>query len=133
MRFLEYVQFGRKRGDKYEVETKIYPLQADGIDWENSLRFEMLGGGILGIQTARTQNIGTMWPVIDFAINDLGSARSKVNFLKISLCAFWDQTTYLPMPPGQTNGAAARGRQLATLSRLAHEKFTNLPIHPSMS
>src|SRR5881396_569539 len=31
----------------------------------------------------------------------------------------WDQATY--MPPG---GAPARGRQLATLSRLAHEKFT---------
>src|SRR5580765_5368711 len=31
----------------------------------------------------------------------------------------WDQTTY--MPPG---GAPARGRQLATLSRLAHEQFT---------
>ncbi len=31
----------------------------------------------------------------------------------------WDQTTY--MPPG---GAIARGRQLATLSRLAHEQFT---------
>ena len=30
----------------------------------------------------------------------------------------WDQTTY--MPPG---GAAARGRQLATLSRFAHERF----------
>ena len=30
----------------------------------------------------------------------------------------WDQTTY--MPPG---GAPARGRQLATLSRLAHERF----------
>jgi len=32
----------------------------------------------------------------------------------------WDQTTY--MPP---EGAPARGRQLATLSRLAHELFTN--------
>jgi carboxypeptidase Taq len=31
----------------------------------------------------------------------------------------WDQLTY--MPPG---GAAARGRQLATLGRLAHERFT---------
>ena len=31
----------------------------------------------------------------------------------------WDQATY--MPPG---GAAARGRQVATLSRLAHEAFT---------
>lgn len=32
----------------------------------------------------------------------------------------WDQTTY--MPPG---GGVARGRQLATLQRLAHEKFTD--------
>lgn len=32
---------------------------------------------------------------------------------------YWDQSTY--MPPG---GAAARGRQLATLSQIAHEKFT---------
>ena len=32
----------------------------------------------------------------------------------------WDQTTY--MPPG---GAVARGRQMATLGQLAHEKFTN--------
>jgi len=30
----------------------------------------------------------------------------------------WDQTTYMP-----AGGAAARGRQLATLSRIAHEKF----------
>ena len=32
----------------------------------------------------------------------------------------WDQTTY--MPPG---GAAARGRQLATLARIGHEKFVD--------
>ncbi len=32
----------------------------------------------------------------------------------------WDQTTY--MPPG---GAEARARQMATLGRLAHEKFTD--------
>ncbi len=32
----------------------------------------------------------------------------------------WDQATY--MPPG---GAAARGRQLATLGQIAHEKFTD--------
>ena len=47
-------------------------------------------------------------------INDLGSAASILH---------WDQTTY--MPPG---GATARGRQLATLSRLAHEKFTDPKI-----
>ena len=33
---------------------------------------------------------------------------------------YWDQATY--MPPG---GASARGRQMATLERLAHEKFTD--------
>ncbi|HSD84287.1 MAG TPA: carboxypeptidase M32 [Anaerolineae bacterium] len=43
-------------------------------------------------------------------VNDLSSANALLS---------WDQTTY--MPPG---GAAARGRQMATLSRLAHEKFT---------
>jgi carboxypeptidase Taq len=32
----------------------------------------------------------------------------------------WDQATY--MPPG---GAPARGRQTATLSKLAHERFTD--------
>ncbi len=35
----------------------------------------------------------------------------------------WDQTTY--MPPG---GAAARGRQMATLGRIAHEKATDPEI-----
>src|SRR5215475_9644911 len=35
----------------------------------------------------------------------------------------WDQATY--MPPG---GAPARGRQLATLGRLAHEKFTDKAV-----
>jgi carboxypeptidase Taq len=43
-------------------------------------------------------------------IDDLNGAASLLR---------WDQTTY--MPPG---GAPARGRQLATLSRLAHEEFT---------
>ena len=44
-------------------------------------------------------------------VNDLNSANALLN---------WDQTTY--MPPG---GAAARGRQMATLGRLAHEKLTD--------
>lgn len=43
-------------------------------------------------------------------VDDLSSAASLLG---------WDQATY--MPPG---GAAARGRQMATLSRMAHEKFT---------
>ena len=47
-------------------------------------------------------------------INDLDSAGALLN---------WDMATF--MPPG---GAAARGRQLATLGRLAHEKFTDPAI-----
>jgi len=47
-------------------------------------------------------------------VNDLRSAADLLG---------WDQTTY--MPPG---GALARGRQLATLQRLAHEKFTDVAI-----
>lgn len=35
----------------------------------------------------------------------------------------WDQATYMPV-----GGAQARGRQMATLSRLAHEKFTDPAI-----
>lgn len=47
-------------------------------------------------------------------VSDLGNAAALLG---------WDQTTY--MPPG---GAPARGRQLATLGRLAHEKFTDKAI-----
>ncbi|MCE7982698.1 MAG: carboxypeptidase M32 [Caldilinea sp. CFX5] len=42
-------------------------------------------------------------------VNDLRSAADLLG---------WDQTTYMP-----SGGAAARARQLATLQRLAHEKF----------
>jgi carboxypeptidase Taq len=41
----------------------------------------------------------------------------------VSALLYWDQST--KMPPG---GAAARGRQLATLGRLAHEKFVDPAI-----
>jgi len=47
-------------------------------------------------------------------VNDLHSASAVLN---------WDQSTY--MPPG---GAEARGRQMATLEQLAHEKFTDPAI-----
>lgn len=47
-------------------------------------------------------------------VNDLRSAAALLG---------WDQTTN--MPPG---GAKARGRQLATLRRLSHEKFTDPAI-----
>jgi carboxypeptidase Taq len=44
-------------------------------------------------------------------ISDLGAASSVLS---------WDQATYMPK-----GGAAARGRQAATLQRLAHEKFVD--------
>lgn len=47
-------------------------------------------------------------------VNDLSAAAGVL---------YWDQSTY--MPPG---GTVARGRQMATLSRLAHEKFTDPAI-----
>jgi carboxypeptidase Taq len=47
-------------------------------------------------------------------INDLESAAALLS---------WDQSTY--MPPG---GAAARGRQMSTLGRLAQEKSTSLEL-----
>jgi carboxypeptidase Taq len=47
-------------------------------------------------------------------VDDLNGAASLLR---------WDQSTY--MPPG---GSAARGRQTATLSRLAHEKFTDAAV-----
>lgn len=47
-------------------------------------------------------------------VDDLNNAAALLN---------WDQNTY--MPPG---GGTARGRQLATLGRLSHEKFTDAEI-----
>ncbi len=47
-------------------------------------------------------------------VNDLDSASSVLN---------WDQATYMP-----AGGAPARGRQIATLQKLAHEKFTDAAI-----
>ena len=56
---------------------------------------------------------------------DLLKARlSEVEDLNCSAALLrWDQTTY--MPPG---GAPARGKQIATLSRLAHERFANAEV-----
>ena len=44
-------------------------------------------------------------------VQDLKSASAVLN---------WDLSTYMP-----TNGAAMRGRQMATLGKLAHEKFVS--------
>ncbi len=47
-------------------------------------------------------------------IDDLNSASALLN---------WDQSTYMP-----SGGAAARGRQMATLAKIAHERFTDPAI-----
>ena len=47
-------------------------------------------------------------------VNDIESAAALL---------YWDQATY--MPPG---GAAARGRQIATLRHISHTKFTRPAI-----
>lgn len=52
---------------------------------------------------------------------ELRARLSEINDIEAAAALLsWDQTTY--MPPG---GAEARGRQMATLARLAHEKFTD--------
>lgn len=55
---------------------------------------------------------------------ELKERLSEVNDLNMAGAVLgWDQQTH--MPPG---GAAARGRQMATLGRLAHEKFTDARV-----
>jgi carboxypeptidase Taq len=57
-------------------------------------------------------------------LQDLRARLVEVDDLQAATAVLsWDQSTY--MPPG---GAAARGRQMATLGRLAHEKFTDAAI-----
>jgi len=58
------------------------------------------------------------------SLDELKRRLLEVNDLQMATAVLrWDQTTY--MPPG---GAEARGRQMATLSRIAHEKFTDPEI-----
>lgn len=57
-------------------------------------------------------------------LQELKTRLAEVNDLDMATAVLsWDQTTY--MPPG---GAAARGRQMATLARLSQEKFTDPAI-----
>lgn len=57
-------------------------------------------------------------------LNELKTRLQEIDDLHgAAALLYWDQATY--MPP---EGAEARGRQLATLERLAHEKFTDPAI-----
>src|SRR5262245_64811580 len=58
------------------------------------------------------------------ALDELKARLLEVEDLKAAASLLrWDQMTY--MPP---RGGTARGRQMATLSRLAHEKFTDAGV-----
>ena len=57
-------------------------------------------------------------------LKELKARLSEINDLQSAAGVLaWDQNTY--MPPG---GAPARGRQIATLQRLAHEKSTDVAL-----
>src|SRR5436190_19956426 len=57
-------------------------------------------------------------------LEDLNARLMEVYDLNMSAALLrWDQATYLP--PG---GGPARGRQIAIVSRIAHEKFTDPAI-----
>lgn len=55
---------------------------------------------------------------------ELKQRLSEVNDLNMAGAVLgWDQQTYMP-----SGGAAARGRQMATLGKIAHEKFTDARV-----
>ncbi len=61
---------------------------------------------------------------LDNKLNKLKGQLQEISDLKSAMYVlYWDQSTY--MPPG---GAVARGRQIATLNRLAHQQFTSKAI-----
>ncbi len=61
--------------------------------------------------------------------NQYKSALQKIADIKYASAVLqWDQETYLPK-----NGNDARGRQIATLNELAHEKFTDTTLGDLMS
>ena len=62
-------------------------------------------------------------------LEELGARLAEINDLESAAGLLgWDQNTY--MPPG---GAPARARQIATLQRLAHEKFSDAGDQPFFS
>src|SRR5262249_26192948 len=75
---------------------------ADGQGDDPDLATPPIGGGMKALDTLKARLL---------EVDDLSGAAALLR---------WDQTPY--MPPA---GAAARGRQLATLSRLSHERFTD--------
>ncbi len=57
-------------------------------------------------------------------LNELKTQLAEINNLKNAVAVLnWDQSTYMP-----SGGATARSKQLATLSKISHEKFTSTDI-----
>ena len=55
---------------------------------------------------------------------ELKNRLTQIQDLEVAISVLnWDQTTYMP-----TGGTFARGRQIATLRKFAHEKFTDPTI-----
>ena len=60
----------------------------------------------------------------DKKLNELKARLAEVNDLEMAASLLnWDQLTYMPV-----GGAEARGRQLATLAKIAQEKFIDPAI-----
>lgn len=56
---------------------------------------------------------------MDSKLQELKNRLVEISDLKAALAVLsWDQMTFMP-----TGGSEARGRQMATLERLSHEKF----------
>src|SRR3954454_22004400 len=63
-------------------------------------------------------------PLVEAKLTELKTRLLEVNDLESAAALLsWDQTTYMP-----AGGARARGRQMATLGQLAHQKFTDPAI-----
>ena len=61
---------------------------------------------------------------VETRLADLSARLAEIADLNSAAAVLgWDQATYMPK-----GGAVARGRQIATLSRLAHEKFTEAEL-----
>ncbi len=57
-------------------------------------------------------------------LDELKTRLLEINDLEMATAVlFWDQSTYMP-----AGGAEARGRHIATVGRIAHEKFTEAAV-----
>jgi carboxypeptidase Taq len=91
-----------------------------GIKFNDSLRF---GKVHMTVYTEYSSNISTRGKM-EQKLTELKKRLQEVEDLNYALSLLgWDQATY--MPPG---GAPARGRQMALLGRLSHEKFIDPAI-----